>query len=59
MFSTLNETQAVDTAQTVELTEMSDGIRFARYRALEELPGLIFGLMTVVYIVLSLARLAP
>jgi hypothetical protein len=59
MFSTLNETQAVDTAQTVELTEMSDGIRIARYRALEELPGLIFGLMTVVYIVLSLARLAP
>jgi len=59
MFSTLNETQAVDTARTVELTEMSDGIRFARYRALEELPGLIFGLMTVVYIVLSLARLAP
>jgi hypothetical protein len=59
MFSTLSETQAVDTAQTVELTEMSDGVRFGRYRTLEELPGLIFGLMTVVYIVLSLARLAP
>jgi hypothetical protein len=59
MFSTLNETQAVETAQTVELTEMSDGVRFARYRTLEEQPGLIFGLMTVVYIVLSLARLAP
>ena len=59
MFSTLNEPQALDTAQTVELTEMSDGVRFARYRTLEELPALIFGLMTVVYIVLSLARLAP
>jgi hypothetical protein len=59
MFSTLNETQAVDTAQTVELTEMSDGVGFARYRTLEELPGLIFGLMTVVYIVLSLSRLLP
>jgi hypothetical protein len=59
MFSTLDETQVVDTAQTVELTEMSDGVRFARYRTLEELPGLAFGLMTVVYIVLSLARLAP
>jgi len=59
MFSTLNETQAVDTGQTVELTEMSDGVRFARYRTLEELPGLIFGLMTVAYIVLSLAWLAP
>ena len=59
MFSTLDETQAVDTAQTVELTEMSDGVRFAHYRTLEELPGLTFGLMTVVYIVLSLAQLAP
>ena len=59
MFSTLNETQALDTAQTVEQTEMSDGVRFARYRTLEELPGLTFGLMTVVYIVLSLAWLAP
>ena len=59
MFSTLNETQAVDTVQTVEMTEMSNGVRFARYRTLEELPGLIFGLMTVAYIVLSLAQLAP
>lgn len=59
MFSTLDETQAVDTAQTVELTEMSDSVRFARYRTLEELPGLTFGLMTVAYIILSLAQLAP
>ena len=59
MFSTLNETQAVDTVQTVEMTEMSNGVRFARYRTLEELPGLIFGLMTVAYIVLSLVQLAP
>ena len=59
MFSTLDEMHAVDTARPVELTEMSDGVRFARYRTLEELPGLTFGLMTVVYIVLSLASLAP
>jgi len=59
MFPTLNETQAMNTAQTVEMTEMSNGVRFARYRTLEELPGLIFGLMTVAYIVLSLAQLAP
>jgi len=59
MFPTLNETQAMNTAQTVEMTEMSHGVRFARYRTLEELPGLIFGLMTVAYIVLSLAQLAP
>ena len=59
MFSTLDEMHAVDTARPVKLTEMSDGVRFARYRTLEELPGLTFGLMTVVYIVLSLASLAP
>ena len=57
MSSTLNETQAMNTPSTVEQIEMSDGVRFARYRTLEELPGLIFGLMTVAYIVLSLAGL--
>jgi hypothetical protein len=57
MASTLNETQAMNAQSTVEQTEMSDGVRFARYRMLEELPGLIFGLMTVAYIVTSLARL--
>jgi len=36
---------------------MSGGVRFARYRMMEELPGLVFGLMTVVYLVTSLARL--
>jgi hypothetical protein len=38
--------------------EVTDGLRIARYRALEELPGLVFGVMTVVYIVLSFAKLA-
>jgi hypothetical protein len=57
--STLNDTQAMNTPSTVEQTEMSDGMRFARYRMLDELPGLIFGLMTLAYIVLSLAGLAP
>ena len=57
MFPSFDETQAMDTPSTVEQTEMSDGVRFARYRTLEELPGLIFGLMTVAYIVLSLAGL--
>jgi hypothetical protein len=56
MFSTFNETQAMETPSTLEQTEMTDGVRFARYLALEELPGLIFGLMTVAYIVLSLLR---
>jgi len=57
MFSNFDEAQAMNTPSTVEQTEMSDGVRFARYRMLEELPGLVFGLMTVVYLVTSLARL--
>jgi hypothetical protein len=56
MLSTLNETQAIEAPSTLEQTEMSDGVRFARYLTLEELPGLIFGLMTVAYVVLSLVR---
>jgi hypothetical protein len=56
MFSTLNQTRAMETPSTLEQTEMSDGVRLARYLMLEELPGLIFGLMTVAYIVLSLVR---
>jgi hypothetical protein len=47
-----DEAQAINTPSPVE-----HGVRFARYRMLEELPGLIFGLMTVAYIVTSLARL--
>ena len=58
MFTNFDEAQAINTPSPVEPTEMSDGMRFARYRMLEELPGLIFGLMTVVYIVMSLAGLA-
>ena len=59
MASILNEVQAMNSPSTVEQTEMSEGMRFARYRMLEELPGLIFGLMTLAYIVTSLARLVP
>ena len=38
--------------------EVSEGTRFAQYSLLDEIPGLIFGLMTVVYIVSSLCSLA-
>jgi len=55
----VNDAQAISTPVTVEQTELSDGMRIARYSALDELPGLIFGILTVVYIVLSLTGLAP
>jgi hypothetical protein len=37
--------------------QVSEPTRFAQYTVLEEIPGLIFGLMTVVYIVSSLCSL--
>ncbi len=58
MASTVNEQLVISTPATVEQTEVSEGLRIARYRALEELPGLVFGVMTVAYIVLSFAKLA-
>jgi hypothetical protein len=61
MAATTNEARAIEMASPLTLaeTEVSDGMRIARYCALEELPGLIFGVMTVGYIVLSLAGLTP
>jgi hypothetical protein len=54
----LNDAQAITTVATIEQTEVSDGMRLARYCILDELPGLIFGIMTVAYIALSLIGLA-
>jgi hypothetical protein len=41
-----------------ENKQVSEATRFAQYTLLDEIPGLIFGLMTVVYIVSSLCSLA-
>ena len=37
--------------------QVSEATRFAQYSLLDEIPGLIFGLTTVVYIVSSLCSL--
>jgi hypothetical protein len=58
MASTIDEQLVISTPTTVEQAEVTEGLRIARYRALEELPGLIFGVMTVVYIIMSFAKLA-
>jgi hypothetical protein len=42
----------------VENKQVSEATRFAQYTLLDEIPGLIFGLMTVAYIVSSLWSLA-
>ena len=38
--------------------QLSEATQFAHYTLLDEIPGLIFGLMTVAYIVSSLCSLA-
>jgi hypothetical protein len=58
MASTINEQVVISTGATVEQTSVSEGLRIARYRALEEFLGLVFGIMTVAYIVMSFAKLA-
>jgi hypothetical protein len=61
MAATINETRVIDAVKpiAVEETEVSEATQIARYCMLEELLGLVFGVMTVAYIVLSLAGLAP
>jgi len=58
MASMLNDARAI-APTTVDETEISEGRRFAHYCALEEMVGLVFGVMTVAYILMSLTGLAP
>jgi hypothetical protein len=69
MAATITQTRTFDTqtrtfdkeppVAVVEEIQVSDGLRIARYCMLDELPGLIFGVMTVGYIVLSFVGLKP
>jgi len=58
MASTINDTRAIDTSAAADQIEASEGVRLARFCTLEAL-GLIFGVMTVAYMVLSLFALKP
>jgi hypothetical protein len=55
----INEELLIGNPVTVDNAEPQEGLRIARYCTLEELPALVFGVMTVAYIVLSLAELVP
>jgi len=44
--------------QVAESQQVSQATQFAQFTLLDEVPGLIFGLMTIVYIVSSLWLLA-
>lgn len=61
MAATITTIRTIDAAPrtAIEETEVSEAMRIARCCSLEELPGLVFGIMTVAYIVLSLTRLFP
>ena len=51
-------TQTLPIATNNETTEVSDATRLAQYNMLNEIPGAIFGVLTVAYIVASLFALA-
>ena len=57
MDSMVEQTGVVSTPATLTEAEVSEGLRIARYCTLEELPGLVFGVMTVAYIIISLGSL--
>ena len=58
MALTVNDARAIGTVATVDKTEVSDGLRLARYCTLDEMSGLVFGVLTVIWIALSLIGLA-
>ena len=57
-FALSNEEVATRTEAPALQGEVSNGLWIARYCTLEELLGLVFGVMTVAWIVLSLTGLA-
>ena len=59
MASTLTDARAINTAATADQNETSEGMRLARFCTLEEALGLIFGVMTVAFLVLSVFAIKP
>ena len=58
MATTVNNARAVRAVATVEKTEVSDGLRLARYCTLDEMSGLVYAVLTLTWIALSLIGLA-
>jgi hypothetical protein len=56
--TTTNEVRFAGIVNTNETTEATSGTRLAQNSLLSELPGLVFGLITLGYIVSSLVALA-
>ena len=58
MATTVNDVRALDAVATVEKTEVSDGMRLARYCILDEMSGLVYAVLALTWIVMSLTSLA-
>jgi hypothetical protein len=58
MNATTKEARIAGIANANEAAAVSDVTRLAQYNMLNEIPGAIFGIITVVYIVASLLALA-
>jgi hypothetical protein len=58
MNATTNEARIAGFAAVAEQAASSDAVRLAQYSWLNELPGVVFGLITLVYIVTQLLSLA-
>ncbi|HVA76584.1 MAG TPA: hypothetical protein VNF27_01745 [Candidatus Binataceae bacterium] len=56
--TTTNEARLAGYADAAEAAASTDAVRLAQYSWLNELPGLVFGLLTLAYIVTSLLALA-
>jgi hypothetical protein len=61
MTAGMSNVQGIETVSPIiaEERQVSEATRVAYYCMLDELPGLIFGALTIGYIVVSLAHLAP
>lgn len=58
MNATTNQARLAGIASIDQAAAISDAARLAQYNLLNEIPGAIFGMITVVYIVGSLLALA-
>ena len=58
MNASTTEARLAGIASIDDATEVSDATRLAQYNMLNEIPGAIFGIITVAYIVGSLLALA-
>ena len=58
MNATTNQARIAGLNAPIELAFVSDAARIANYATLSEIPGLLFGVVTLAYIVTSLLSLA-